>query len=369
MTTVAPMAPSSLRWSASGRSPSTTSGPEPRTASPTAAGRGTDAPGEGHAQRATAVLRLTAGGRAALDEHPLDEVHARAAEEASHERVGRLRIERLGRRHLLQLPLAHHGDAVAHRHGLHLVVGDVQRGGREPRLQLDDVGPGLHPQRGVEVRQWLVHEEDEGLAHNGPGQGHPLALATRELPGLAVDQRGQPEGLGGLLDLGRSLLLGHATLAERELNVLGHRQVGVERVALEDHGDVAVLGVHIVDNTVTDGDGAAGHVLEPGHHAQCRRLAAARRAEEHQQLAVGDVQGQVVDCGGVTELLGDPVEADLCQRAPFAFGRPVCGHGSSLCRTVANGGRGGTKTSVRPQTAGMFHPIDWAISLQVGHRP
>ena len=70
-----------------------------------------------------------------------------------------------------------------------------------------------------------------------------------------------------------------------------------------------------------------GHLLEPGHHAQRRRLAAARRAEEHEQLAVGDVQRQVVDGGGVAEALGDAVEADLCQRAPF--GRPACRpHGS-----------------------------------------
>ena len=150
-------------------------------------------------------------------------------------------------------------------------------------------------------------------------------------PGLRSSSVASPEGLGGPLDLGRPLLLVDPALAQRELDVLGHRQVGVERVALEDHGDVAVLGVDVVDHAVTDGDGAAGHLLEPGHHAQRGRLAAARRAEEHQQLAVGDVQRQVVDRGGVAEPLGDPVEADLCQRVPFAFGRPACGHGSSLC--------------------------------------
>ena len=71
MITVAPMAPSSLRCSASGRRPSTTSGPEPRTASATAAGSGTDAPGKA----TLSVPRCAAppaAGRAALDEHPLD---------------------------------------------------------------------------------------------------------------------------------------------------------------------------------------------------------------------------------------------------------------------------------------------------------
>ncbi len=95
---------------------------------------------------------------------------------------------------------------------------------------------------------------------------------------------------------------------------------GIQRVALEDHRDVAVLGVDVVDDAVTDGDGALAQLLEPGHQAQRRGLAAARRAEQHEQLAVGHVQRQVVDGGGVAEALGDAVEADLCQRAPF--GRP-----------------------------------------------
>ena len=147
-------------------------------------------------------------------------------------------------------------------------------------------------------------------------------------PGLRSSSVEQPQRLGGPLDLGRPLLLVDAALAERELNVLRHRQVRVQRVALEDHGDVAVLGVDVVHDALADGDSAARELLQAGHHAQRGRLAAARRAEEHEELAVGDVQRQVIDRGGVAELLGDAVEADLCQRAPF--GRPVPGHGSSV---------------------------------------
>ena len=158
------------------------------------AGSGTDAPGKATLSVPRCARAPRPAGGAALDEHPLNQVHAGAAEEVGHERVGRPARRGLGRRHLLQLPLAHDGDAVAHRHGLHLVVGDVEGGGRQPRLQLHDVGPGLHAQRGVEVRQRLVHQEDEGLAHDGPGQRHPLALAARELARLAVEQRGQARG-------------------------------------------------------------------------------------------------------------------------------------------------------------------------------
>ena len=83
------------------------------------------------------------------------------------------------------------------------------------------------------------------------------------------------------------------------------------------------LGSTSFTDVLADGDRAGGDLLEAGHHAQRGRFAAARRAEEHQEFPVGDVQRQVIDRGGVAELLGDAVEADLCQRAPF--GRPVPG--------------------------------------------
>ena len=35
--------------------------------------------------------------------------------------------------------------------------------------------------------------------------------------------------------------------------------------------------------------------LEPGEHPQRRRLAAPRRPDEHEELAVGDLQVEVVD--------------------------------------------------------------------------
>ena len=54
-------------------------------------------------------------------ERGLDQVHRRAPDEAADEDVQRVVVQLLGRRDLLQLALAHYGDAVAHRHRLHLL--------------------------------------------------------------------------------------------------------------------------------------------------------------------------------------------------------------------------------------------------------
>jgi hypothetical protein len=96
--------------------------------------------------------------------------------------------------------------------------------------------------------------------------------------------------------------------------MLSHRHVRVERVVLEHHGDVAVLGRHVVDHAVADGDLAAGDLLEPGDHAQQRGLAAARRADQHDELAVLDVEADVFHGGDILALVAFVDLENIAQR-------------------------------------------------------
>ena len=64
----------------------------------------------------------------------------------------------------------------------------------------------------------------------------------------------------------------------------------VERIGLEHHGELA-LGRRLVgDVAAVDDDLAAAGVLEAGDQPQQRGLAAARRADEDDELAVVDVE-------------------------------------------------------------------------------
>ncbi len=55
-------------------------------------------------------------------------------------------------------------------------------------MQPLDLGPHLDPQLGIEIAQRLVEQEQFGIANDGAAHGHALALAARELAGLAVEQ-------------------------------------------------------------------------------------------------------------------------------------------------------------------------------------
>ena len=70
------------------------------------------------------------------------------------------------------------------------------------------------------------------------------------------------------------------------------------------------FGLDVVDDPVADPDRALGRVLEPGDHPQRGGLAAARRAEQHEELPVVDLEREVVDGDDVAEALRHVFEHD-----------------------------------------------------------
>src|SRR5688500_196242 len=107
---------------------------------------------------------------------------------------------------LLERALRKDGDAVAERHRLDLVVGDMNGGDTKPGMQAPELGPHLHPELGVEIGQGLVEKEDIRFAYDRPAHRHPLALAAGELLGLAMEKGGEVENprslVHPLVDLG-----------------------------------------------------------------------------------------------------------------------------------------------------------------------
>ena len=167
-------------------------------------------------------------------------------------------------------------------------MGDVDDGGLQLLVQLLDLGAHVDAQLGVEVRQRLVEQEDVGVAHQRPAHGDALALAAGELAGLAVEQVLDLQELGDLVHRLVALGLRHAVHLEAEDDVLPDVHVRVERVGLEHHGDVAVGRAHADHRAALDRDLAGGDLLQPRDHVEQRGLAAARGADQHQELALLD---------------------------------------------------------------------------------
>ena len=245
---------------------------------------------------------------------------------------------------LLEHPVAEDRDPVAHRHRLGLIVGDVEGRRTDSPLQRRDLAPHLDPQLRVEVRERLVHQEGRRLANDRPAHRHPLALAAGELARLALEQVAHSKDLGRLGDLGLDLGLRDARHLEPEADVVAHRHVRVERVALKDHRDVALARRQFGDVDAADPDRARRHLLEPGDHPQGRALAAPRGTDEDHELALRDLQRQVVDRDHAAgELLADRLELDPAQPPALSIPR--------MCRlrtraTIAGGSIASTPAAV-----------------------
>jgi hypothetical protein len=194
-------------------------------------------------------------------------------------------------------------------------VGDVDSGDAEPLVQQRELGAHADPQLGVQVGQRLVHQEHPGLPDDGPAHGDPLALAAGQGAGAPVEQVLEAEHRGDLVDPASPLRGSDPPHPQAEAHVPAHGHPGVEGVALEHHGDVALLRQGRGDVAVADEHPALGRLLQPGDHPQHGGLAAPGRADEHHEFARLDLE---VDVAHGLDAAAEPLPDAL---QPHAGGR------------------------------------------------
>src|SRR5213083_570807 len=105
------------------------------------------------------------------------------------------------------------------------------------------------------------------MAHDRAAHRDALALAAGEVARLAVEIGLEIEQLRRFAHTLPALVLRDTLLLQGEAHVRGDVEVGVERVMLEDHGDVTVTWANRRDVLAADHDPAPIEGLEAGEHA------------------------------------------------------------------------------------------------------
>jgi hypothetical protein len=172
-------------------------------------------------------------------------------------------------------------------------------------MELLELGPHLDAELGVEVRQRLVEQEHLRVPDQRPAHGDALALAAGELARPAIEERVELEERCDPSHLDVADRPRHAADLHAEAHVVVNVHRRVERVGLEHHGDVTILGGEVVHDASVDEDVARRHRFEAGDHVEERRLPAARRAEEDEELAVIRADAHPGQRGEAAELLRD----------------------------------------------------------------
>jgi hypothetical protein len=162
------------------------------------------------------------------------------------------------------------------------------------------------------------------------------------VPGFAARQADQLEQFGHAR-LG--LRFRRAAIHQPIGHVVGHRQVGEQRVALE-HDAVVALGRRQARDVARVLPHLAGALhLEAGDDAQQRRLAAARGAEEADELAAGDAQVDVLQRRESAEGLADVAQFEVAGVGVGRSSRPAGAVGAAAARAS---GAIGQRFSVLP---------------------
>jgi hypothetical protein len=134
----------------------------------------------------------------------------------------------------------------------------------------------------------------------------------------AISEVGQLHDAQHVVDAVADLVLAQLFQPQSERDVVEHVEVREQGVALEHQIDWAALRRRQRDVLPVDQHAALAGQLEAGDQPHERRLAAAARPQQRQDLAVEHVERHGVDGAHGAELLDDAVEADDDLRRRFS---------------------------------------------------
>src|ERR1039457_2851596 len=204
----------------------------------------------------------------------------RRAEKARHERA-RGAVIHLGRAaHLFDQSLAHDDELVPEGERLGLVVCHVHGREGERAQKTEKLRPEVLPELGVERGERFVEEENARPEREGARERHALLLAAGEPVDRPAPEVSHPDRLENLAGARHPLGFSHAARPEPERPVLEHREMRKERVTLENHPDVALLGGDVRDVPPVKEDLTCIRIGEPRDHPERRALPRGARPEE-----------------------------------------------------------------------------------------
>ncbi|OIQ70522.1 hypothetical protein GALL_478660 [mine drainage metagenome] len=231
--------------------------------------------------------------------------------EAGDEGIGGPAQQVARRAQLQQAATGHHAHAVGQGQRLAVVVGDVERAEAMLAHNAADEVAQFLAQSGVQIGQRLVAQQQPRTHRQRACQRHPLLLPARQRMRMAPGQVGKAHvgehGAGAVTRLRAT----HAV--QRQGDVVQRAQVRPQRVVLEHHAELALLrrqegAASLVDHRAAKAHAATVQPFQTRHQPQQRGLARPGRAEQAENLALLQLQAEIVQRGGAAEALARGVD-------------------------------------------------------------
>ena len=173
------------------------------------------------------------------------------AEEAENERIGRVLIDLLRRVILLDIAGIDHRHTVGDFECLFLIVRHEDCRDLDRIVQFAQPTAQFTPDSGIERTERLIEQQHLRLDRQGAGERDALALAARELRGIALGEIAELNERQKLIDLRLNLCvrgpLAPGLGAQAESDILEHAHLLEQCVVLEYKANLALAEVGVGD--------------------------------------------------------------------------------------------------------------------------
>ena len=233
---------------------------------------------------------------AVFNNSTVKEVHLRCTDKACNKHVIGILIQIDRCINLLNVSVLHNNDTGAHGHCLYLVVRNVNKGCAKFFVQARNFCSHCRTQLCIEVRKRLVQKEHLGVTNNSTSKCNSLTLTTGERLRLSFKIFCNAENFCGFHYLFVNLIIGHMNGAQRECHVLINTHMGIKSIVLENHCNVSILRLKIVNDFVINAKFACGNFLQARNHAQRSGFSASGRTDKYDKFLIVNIHTEVVYC-------------------------------------------------------------------------
>jgi hypothetical protein len=202
--------------------------------------------------------------RTVVVEHAFKQIHLRAADKARNHQIRRLVINLRSDTDLLDHSPIQNDNFFAEGQRFGLIMRDVNNGASEAAMKPRQFNAHAGAQRSVEIRQRLIEKKYFRLTHDGASQGHSLSLSAAQTLRPALQHGLDFQEAGGCFYFLRDFLGRQASEAQRKCQVFKNCHMRIERVVLENKGDVSGLRRQAIHAPIVDENLSAIRLFESG---------------------------------------------------------------------------------------------------------
>ena len=231
---------------------------------------------------------------------------------------------------LFNLAIPQQDDPISESHCLNLIMGHINHGSAQFLVQALNLSAHFITQLRIKIAQGFVKQKQARIADNSATDGNALPLPPRECLRQALQKRRDTEHISGAVHTFVNFLRFKFAGAQTKCNIFKHIEIGVKRIILEYHGNVAVSWALPCNILVTNFNLACARFFKASNGAQQSGFAAARWANQHCEFSRWHFNVHAFHGVECAIIFMQPGDFEICHYLTFDCAHGYAAHQISL---------------------------------------